>query len=456
MDINSSLPLDKVIDSLAVGIFAVDTEQNIIFFSRGAEKITGFSREEVMGTKCYDKARTSSCRSNCCLKRALEAGKETVNSKAVILNKYDKRVPIRMMASLIRDDRGTVLGWMESFIDDSERLALEKKVKQSYTFGDIVGKDSKMLKLYDTLPLIAASDMTVLICGETGTGKDIFARVLHNSGKRKDGPFIKVNCAALPEHLMESEVFGYRKGAFTDAKEDKQGRFDLAQGGTIFLDEIGDLSPNLQAKLLQVLDDKEFFSLGSTRATKVNARVIAATNRDLQQMVNQGIFREDLYFRLKVVQIDLPSLRERPSDIPLLLEHFMAERALTLGKEDYSVSEDAMRVLLDYPFPGNVRELKNIIEHAIILNVDGTIRVEDFPKYLIKAIKTLPQEALEGAVDPVTSFLEMKEREAILNMLQNHRWCIQATADALSIDRTTLWRKMRKHDLSKNVAAIAR
>lgn len=455
MDINSSLPLDKVIDSLAVGIFAVDTEYNIIFFNRCAEKITGYSRKEAMGAKCYDVARTSSCHNNCCLKRALEVGKESFTSKALILNKYGKSIPTSYTASLIRDERGSILGWVESFVDDSDRLALEKKVKQSYTFEDIVGKDSKLLRLFEVLPVIAASNVPVLICGETGTGKDIFARVLHNRGKRKDGPFIKVNCAALPEQLMESELFGYRKGAFTDAKENKPGFFQLAHGGTIFLDEIGDLSPNLQAKLLQVLDDKEFFSLGSTQTSKVSVRVIAATNRDLQQMVNQGLFRKDLYFRLKVVQIDLPPLRERPSDIPLLLEHFVAELAPTLGKKDYSVSEDAIRALLGFPFPGNVRELKNIIEHAIILNVDGTIRVEDFPKYLIEATKKSFQEVPDETVNPAPNFLEMKEREAILNMLKNHKWCIQATADALSIDRTTLWRKMRKHDLNRNEVAIA-
>ena len=452
MDPNNILPLDKVIDSLAIGIFAVDMDQNIIFFNRGAEIITGYRREEVMGSKCYDMARTASCYNNCCLKRALAVGEEVVNSKSVILDKYDKRIPTSYTASLIRDERGNILGWVESFVDDSDRVALEKKIRQSYTFDDIVGRDSKILELFEVLPVVSASGVPVLICGETGTGKDIFARVIHNTSRRKDGPFVKVNCAALPEQLLESELFGYKKGAFTDAKEDKPGRFQIAEGGTIFLDEIGDLSLHLQAKLLQVLDDKEFYALGSTRSTKVNTRIIAATHRHLQQMVNQGEFREDLYFRLKVLQIDLPPLRERPSDIPLLVEHFVMQLAPALGKQPCTISEDVLRALIDYPFPGNVRELKNIVEHGIILNSDATIRVENLPKYLIKAIKGSSPEMPRKVMEPTPKLLETKEKETILKVLEDHKWSIKQTANALSVDRTTLWRKMKKHDLSRNVA----
>jgi transcriptional regulator with PAS, ATPase and Fis domain len=334
-------------------------------------------------------------------------------------------------------------------------VALEKEIEGSYTLADIIGKDEKIDKLFDILPVVAESDASILIVGETGTGKDMFARAIHNMSHRKGGPFIKINCAALPDNLLESELFGYRQGAFTDAKRNKPGRFQLAEGGTIFLDEIGDLSQNLQAKLLQVLDEKEFYALGSRRPIKVDVRVVASTNRNLPRMVQDGTFREDLYYRLRVIELELPPLRERSSDIPLLIDHFIAEMGSRLGQEISGVSIDAMKILLNYPYPGNVRQLKNIIEHAVILCQGEEISKQALPGYVFDLEKKgVPPSAVRpDPADASTNPLLAKEREAILETLSAHGWNLQKTANALRINRTTLWRKMKKDGLSSKQRA---
>jgi transcriptional regulator with PAS, ATPase and Fis domain len=294
--------------------------------------------------------------------------------------------------------------------------------------------------------------------GETGTGKDMFARAIHNMSRRQGGPFIKVNCAALPDNLLESELFGYRQGAFTDAKRDKPGRFQQAERGTIFLDEIGDLSHNLQAKLLQVLDEKEFYPLGSRHPVKVDVRVVASTNRDLPTMVGDGSFREDLYYRLRVIELELPPLRERSSDIPLLVGRFIAEIEARLEQEIPGVSTEAMKILLNYSYPGNVRQLKNIIEHAVILCQGRQISRQALPAYVFSSKRhgVVSSAAHPDPVSASTDPLVTKEREAILETLSLHGWNLLETSKALHINRTTLWRKMKKHGLSsKGITSIA-
>ncbi|MDY6953509.1 MAG: sigma 54-interacting transcriptional regulator, partial [Thermodesulfobacteriota bacterium] len=307
---------------------------------------------------------------------------------------------------------------------------------------------------FDMLPVVAESDASILLVGETGTGKDMFARAIHNMSHRKDGAFVKVNCAAVPDNLLESELFGYRQGAFTDAKRDKPGRFQQAEGGTIFLDEIGDLSQNLQAKLLQVLDEKEFYPLGSRQPTKVDVRVVASTNRNLPEMVKEGTFRADLYYRLRVIELEIPPLRERASDIPLLIDHFTAEMASSLGKEISGVKTDAMKVLLNYAYPGNVRQLRNMIEHAVILSQQGEICKDDLPEYVFNscAKKIPPSAVLPDFHGAPAQLLQAKEREALFEALATHGWNIQQTSKSLKINRTTLWRKMKKHGLSSRQA----
>jgi len=277
----------------------------------------------------------------------------------------------------------------------------------------------------------------VLIVGESGTGKELFAHAIHKLSRRKDGPLIKVNCSALPETLLESELFGYVKGAFTDAKKDKPGRFKLAEGGTIFLDEIGDVSVAVQVKLLRVIEQKEFEPLGATYTEKVDVRIIAATNRDLEEMVKDGRFREDLYYRLNVMKVELPPLRERRDDIPLLVEHFIQKYNKKMGKEIEGVSEEAMRLLLNHTYPGNVRELENILEHAFILCKGRIILPEHLPHYLHAKAPSLPAASLREW-----------EREMIKEALRRSGGNITSAARELGIHRTTLWRKMKKYHLT--------
>jgi PAS domain S-box-containing protein len=433
-----------------MGIFTVDSDWNITFFNREAEKITGFTVKEALQCRCYEIFRTELCYSGCHLREAIKTGKNIVKVRNRILSKSNREVPVSITAAVLKDKSGRVLGGVGSFLDDSVRVALEKKIEESYTFGDIIGKDEKIARLFDILPVIAESDASILMVGETGTGKDLFGRAIHNMNHRKGGPFIKVNCAALPDNLLESELFGYRQGAFTDAKQDKPGRFQLAEGGTIFLDEIGDLSQNLQAKLLQVLDEKEFYPLGSRHPVKVDVRVVASTNRNLPKMVRNGSFREDLYYRLRVIELELPPLRERSSDIPLLIDHFLAEMGSRLGQEIGGVSADAMEILLNYSYPGNVRQLKNIIEHAVILCQGERISKQALPRYVLDSEKKgVPPPAVRSdSLGVRTNPLLDKEKEAILECLSSHGWNLQRTANALDISRTTLWRKMKKDGLS--------
>lgn len=448
MDFNNALHLSRLLDCVATGIFTIDMQQNITFFNKEAEEITGYSREEALSRKCYDVFRTPSCYGNCCLKIALKYGRQQAKGRSTALVNFNKEVPIVFKASLLRDEKGTIIGWVESFFDDSARAALEKKINESYKFNDIIGRSSKIMKLFEILPVIANSDPSILITGETGTGKDIFARSIYNTSPRNNGPFVKVNCAALPDHLLESEMFGYKKGAFTDAKENKPGLFKMADGGTIFLDEIGDLPLPLQGKLLQVLDEKEFFPLGSVRPIKVDVRVIASTNQNLQKMVQTNLFRKDLYYRLRVIEIEIPPLRERPEDILILMHHFITEIAGINLKEIPKISHKVNKILLNYSFPGNVRELKNIVEHAMLLCVDGKIKIDNLPSYLLNGYEVSSPDFSPTHLDSSQGYLLVKEKEGILEVLENHRWHMQKTANALHINRTTLWRKMKKYDLN--------
>jgi PAS domain S-box-containing protein len=437
----------KILNSLAVGIFTVDLDLNITFFNREAERITGFSRREAIGCKCYEIFRAELCEGGCFLRRAIDTGTNVVQARNRILTKKNTEIPVDVNCAVIRDDQGQAVGGVESFLDDSVRVTLEKTLQDSYTFGDIISKDEKVRKILDILAPVARTDSHMLILGETGTGKDLFARVVHNFSLRKEGPFVKINCAALPATLLESELFGYKKGAFTDARSDKAGRFQMAEEGTIYLDEIGDLSRELQAKLLQVLDEKEFFPLGSTRPVRVNVRVISSTNRNLRRMVDEGHFREDLFYRLNVICMEIPPLRERPGDIPLLIDYFLLTESRLLGKRICGVSGEAMRVLLNYPYPGNVRELKHILEHACIICRGSEIGVDALPLYLFSETKSRKAEPAAVTTPETSNPLGHLEKEALLSALVVNGWSRKKASKALKINRTTLWRKMKRHGL---------
>ncbi len=433
-----------IFNSVADGVFTTDSEGRITFFNKAAEEITGFLCAEAIGRYCYEIFRADICQSRCALKEVLKTEKEIINLPVTILSRNGKRVPISISAAVLRDEKGEVIGGVETFRDLSAIEELKKELSQKYTFGDIVSKNHFIHNLFNILPNIAGSDSTVLIQGASGTGKELFAKAIHNVSHRKNRPFIKVNCGALPDTLLESELFGYEKGAFTDARKDKPGRFALANGGTIFLDEVGDMSPSLQVKLLRVLQEKEYEPLGSTSPKKTDVRIIAATNKDLSKMVNEGNFRDDLYYRLNVVKIDLPSLSKRREDIPLLIETFVRKFNAKMGKKISGVSDQVLRLLLRYDYPGNVRELENIIEHAFVLCGEDRIDLDCLPKEM-----TGGQMELTSSL-PIKEESQFEQAEAgvIEKALKKYGGDRIKTANELGIGRTTLWRKIRKYGLA--------
>ncbi len=428
--------MEAILESIAEGVFTIDREWRITSCNRAFEEITGYKREEVIGKKCGDVIRSSECGKECPLRRAMEKREKVTNREVVIKRKDGKRIPVSVNATILYDASGEAIGVVETLRDLSEIKRLMREVSERYRFGNLIGKSREMQRVYEKLEIVAPTDSNVLIVGETGTGKDLVARMIHYNSKRKNKPFVKINCAAIPENLLESELFGYKKGAFTGAVEDKPGKFELADGGTIFLDEIGDMSLSLQAKLLRVIEEKEFERLGDVETRKVDVRIIAATHRDLRKLMEEGRFREDLFYRLNVVTIYLPPLRERIEDIPLLVDHFIKQFSQKMGKEVKGVEEDVMDFFIDYPWPGNVRELEHVIEHAMIHAKGAFIKPSDLPEYLF-------EKEREGKK------IEDVEREHIERILREVGWSMQKASKALGISRTTLWRKIKKYGIKK-------
>jgi PAS domain S-box-containing protein len=427
---------DSILDSIADGVFTVDRDWKITYFNRAAEEITGISSEEAVGRPCYEVFRASICEEGCCLRETLKTGEPGLHKSAYIIRHDGRRLPISISTAVLKDEAGKTVGGVETFRNLSVLETLRKELKQRYTFHDIVSKNKKMQELFDILPQVALSDATVLIEGESGTGKELFARAIHDLSSRRQGPLVTVNCGALPDTLLESELFGHKAGAFTGAAADHRGRFSLADSGTIFLDEIGDVSPALQVRLLRVLQEKTFEPLGSSKTEKVDARVIAATNHELKKLVSEGTFREDLFYRINVVSLSIPPLRKRREDIPLLVEHFIDHFNRLQGKEVANVSPEALNILMNHKFPGNVRELMNAIEHAFVLCPGGVLLPEHLPEPL------RPKEPRQKKTSPLS--LADLEAEMIREALAQNNHNRAATARQLGIHKTTLWRKMRK------------
>jgi PAS domain S-box-containing protein len=434
-----------ILNSIADGVFTTDNDGKITFMNKAGQEITGFSSKEAVGRYCFDVFRADICQSRCALKETLKTKKEIIDLPATILKKGGQKVPISISTAVLKNERGQIIGGVETFRDLSVIEELKKELFEKYTLGDIISKNYLIHDIFSILPNIAESDSTVLIQGASGTGKELFAKAIHNLSRRKEKPFIKVNCGALPDTLLESELFGYIKGAFTDAKKDKPGRFALANEGTIFLDEVGDMSPSLQVKLLRVLQEREYEPLGSISPRKTDVRIIAATNKDISKLVNEGKFRDDLFYRLNVVKIDLPSLSQRREDIPLLVDAFIQKFNAKMGKQIVGVSDQALRLMLKHDYPGNVRELENIIEHAFVLCKGDRIDLDCLPKELIEGQEEMPPSP---PLKEETLF-RRAEAEIVEQTLKKYGGNRAKTAQALGIDRTTLWRKMKKYGFSE-------
>ncbi len=427
-----------ILESISDGVFTVDRDWNITYFNRAAEEITGIPRNEAIGRKCWEVFRSSMCENDCALKETLRTGKPVIGKTGYIIDISGNKVPISVSTAVLRDNKGKVVGGAETFRDLSELEALRKELEGRYRVGDLVSCSALMQKILEVLPAIAESPSTVLILGETGTGKELIARTIHELSPRKDGPFVAVNCGALPDTLLESELFGYKAGAFTGASRDKPGRVTIAEGGTLFLDEIGETTQAVQVKLLRLLQDKTYEPLGATKSQKADVRIICATNRDLLKMVHEGKFREDLYYRINVIRIELPPLRKRKEDIPMLVEQFISRFNMLHKKKIVGITPEALSLLMAYDWPGNIRELENTIERAFVLCNEDYIGIEHLPEEITASV------VKEGKKDSIKRVRDIFEARIIEEALRRNNFNKTATARELGIHRATLFRKMKK------------
>ena len=432
---------ETILQSISDGVFTVDHNWRIMSFNRAAEKITGIPRAEAIGRYCWEVFRSNMCEKNCALKRTMAEGKSFVSSSTYIINSERRKIPIQVSTSLLKNEQNKILGGVETFRDHSLVEELRREIIGNFEFGDMVSRSKTMQDLFKILEQVAQSDSTVLIEGETGTGKELLARAIHNVSLRKEQQFMAINCGALPDSLLESELFGYKAGAFTDARVDRQGLFGAADKGTIFLDEIGDTSSAFQVRLLRVLEEKEFQPLGSTQKQKTNSRIIAATNKNLELMVKQSQFRQDLYYRVNVIRLSLPPLRDRIGDVDLLTERLISKMNSIKGRAVSGLEPDAMAVLLAHDYPGNIRELENIIEHAFVLCNGEMLERQHLPAYL-KVNKSSNQSSNKNHTK-----LQEAERQTILNALQQSNYNRSAAAARLGMHKSTLFRKIKKLDI---------
>jgi len=424
----------KILDSITDGVYSVDLNWRITFFNRAAAQITGTPQKEAIGRSCLEVFRSNICETDCLLRETINTNKPLLNRPIYIIRADKKKIPVSATTTILKNADKEVIGGVVTFRDLTDIRKLRKELLKQHSYEDIVSKNPEMHRIFSVLPQVALSNTTVLIEGASGTGKELIARAIHNNSTHRQGPFVAVNCGALPDTLVESELFGYRAGAFTDAKTDKPGRFAQAQNGTLLLDEIGDISPVIQVRLLRVLQEKKYEPLGSNISVPTNARIIAATHHDLEALVKKGRFREDLYYRINIVKISLPAFADRKEDIPILVQHFIERFNRLTGKHIAGISSKAMAALMLYDWPGNIRELENAIEHAFVLCPDEMISISCLPEHVI------PPSALE----PISIGLTLKEIEkrAILKALEQHQWRRVATAKSLGIDKNSLRRKL--------------
>jgi PAS domain S-box-containing protein len=423
-----------IFESISDGVFTTDRECRITSFNVAAERISGFSREEAIGRYCFDIFRTELCHERCALRCTLQNGESVSSVRVTIITRDGRKVPISVSTNLLRDEEGQTVGAVEFFRDLSEVENLERRIQKITGIGNLVSANEEMQQVFSLLPEVAESECSVLIQGASGTGKELVAQALHNLSPRRKGPFVKINCGALPENLLESELFGYERGAFTDARRSKPGLFQVAHGGTLLLDEIGEMPSALQVKLFRVLSTGEFSPLGSVKVHRTDVRILASTNRDVERMIEEGRFREELYYRVNVVTLVLPPLKDRPEDVPLLVDHFIRRFREKRGKSIRGISPEALNLLRRYEYPGNVRELENAVEHAFVMCRGETIEVEH-----------LPSKILAGAQGrPAVRNGDRSERAILAEALERHHGNRELTARELGVHRSTLWRRMKR------------
>jgi len=443
--LGSSDFLQHVLDTLPTGLYTVDRDGRITSWNRAMETITGYAAADILGESC------SVLEGNTCFGVPCASGKDCCSlftegrikdRRCTINTRGGGELSIMKNARLMYSPDGEVLGGIETVTDISGLVELEnevdllrKEVSGRARYRRIVGNHPLMQRLYDGIETAGSVQSSVLITGETGTGKELVARAVHESSSRKDGPYVRVHCASLNETLLESEMFGHVRGAFTGAIATRKGRFEAADGGTIFLDEIGDISQSVQTKLLRVLQEHEFERVGDNRTIKVDIRVVAATNQDLDALCDEGRFRRDLYYRLDVIPLEVPPLREHASDLPFLVDHFIERLNRTLGRKVRGVTPRAMERLMEYRWPGNVRELENAVEHAFVLARSDVLDIDCFPRPLGYIDK------LRG-VGPPTA--KGPDRAAVIDALEGARWNRGRAAQSLGVSRVTLWKWMKK------------
>ena len=435
-----------ILNSISEGVFTVDLDWRITSFNRAAEEITGIERQDAIGKYCRDVLRADVCETGCTLAETMQTSKPIMNKAVHIIDAQGRKRAIAISTALLKDSRGKVIGGVETFRDMSIIEQFRKEIEGRYSCEDIISQSHKMQNLFAILPNIAESNTTILIEGQSGTGKELFARAIHNLSFRKDKPFVAVNCGALPDTLLESELFGYKAGAFTDAKKDKPGRFALAEGGTIFLDEIGDISASVQVKLLRVLQEKTYEPVGGVSTVKADVRIITATNKKLDRLVKEDKFRDDLYYRVNVMKLELPPLRDRKEDIPLLVDFFLSRFNRLHNKNICCVTNEVTAALLSHDYPGNVRELENIIEHCFVLCEGEIIEAKHLPSSVRPALKK------ENAQDSEPATIKQMEIILIKQALKRYKGNKTAAAKQLGIDKSTLFRKMKAFDITNKIS----